>query len=846
MILHPRPAARAPEVDPELGTKDAAMFTQLVVSLPTINQSIDDNLARSRNQPPPAPPDPNSRKFWRVKCDWSVDSDQDGSPDWAEFEIASRINANQGAVQADAFDPDTDHNGVPDGDQLDYDADGVADNKDADLSDDSAAFEIGLLPRYALFPIVVPKHPGEPTYRPVEVNDSGTVLCPYDAWTGGAWTSFAKSGEGFAHAKAFGINDLGEIVGTCERVQPSPEARGPLPGNMVYWNSPTRAPALIQQDGFHAWSPLIFTPESYFQGSMISNDGSILAYSESVSVAGLLEGREQTYLWTLPGSGRTPAKESVTNGYEQLRDRNHYWGVISAGETPYWSLHSDGASIPLQEGLNHFSFLGDSSYFLSYSDGTKDSGAIRNQILIAAPAYSKAIDVSEDGTAIANSHGGLAAPIYLNGKWTDIFRAIPDAPGFWSDQTVRLLDTTARGWVLAERGDFSHIGSDYGVMLPLRAECLYVKELTPGETTTKNTGVDDFSAGSSDPGPAVQNKIWIMAPLGGEAKSIIFKTPLDGIHPLVLSAPGIDFGNVGGKGYLYGNSSTVSALASIPAETGQELPINLEFGPSTSISKPVAMKVMRRRTLHVTVYYVTKVTPGKPDNPPDLIPEQSSLQAFLNDIYKPQLNLNVQVKVVATPLVVDWDLESRDRSLAIDPVFDVNSPNFAEIDTPEQGLIVAERSKLPKDEANIEVYILGSERLLGGDAWGSTNRDQRRCWIMGDDPDKDPYKTLTGDPLPAGETESRNEDYSYPLQYWNIAHEIGHVLVGYGHPNEQGGSSGNRGKAPLPGTDHRKRLMLSGKGRVAGQLGGFLLVKGEWDEAEKWIRKEEISERIKP
>lgn len=62
-----------------------------------------------------------------------------------------------------------------------------------------------------------------------------------------------------------------------------------------------------------------------------------------------------------------------------------------------------------------------------------------------------------------------------------------------------------------------------------------------------------------------------------------------------------------------------------------------------------------------------------------------------------------------------------------------------------------------------------------------------------------------------------------------LAHELGHVLVGYGHPDEGGGP------APLPGTNPVRRLMCSGSG--AHRYPDILLVKGEWDEAEKWLVK---------
>lgn len=55
-----------------------------------------------------------------------------------------------------------------------------------------------------------------------------------------------------------------------------------------------------------------------------------------------------------------------------------------------------------------------------------------------------------------------------------------------------------------------------------------------------------------------------------------------------------------------------------------------------------------------------------------------------------------------------------------------------------------------------------------------------------------------------------------------VAHEIGHLFMGPGHPNQDGGL------APFPGTDRSRRLMASGQNR------GKLLVKREWDAIEAW------------
>ncbi len=79
-----------------------------------------------------------------------------------------------------------------------------------------------------------------------------------------------------------------------------------------------------------------------------------------------------------------------------------------------------------------------------------------------------------------------------------------------------------------------------------------------------------------------------------------------------------------------------------------------------------------------------------------------------------------------------------------------------------------------------------------------------------------------------------------------VAHEIGHILVGYGHPDEE------KGPAPLHGTDRKLRIMHSGDGlgeiTVDGlprkPFRGNHLVEGEWDAAEAWLKNEEDEHRL--
>ena len=64
-----------------------------------------------------------------------------------------------------------------------------------------------------------------------------------------------------------------------------------------------------------------------------------------------------------------------------------------------------------------------------------------------------------------------------------------------------------------------------------------------------------------------------------------------------------------------------------------------------------------------------------------------------------------------------------------------------------------------------------------------------------------------------------------------IAHEIGHIVVGGGHPDNPNVTDGGPASFDSPThQDHYSRLMLSGDG--IGDRRPIKLVKAEWDAAE--------------
>ncbi|MEP5506446.1 MAG: hypothetical protein ABJZ54_10345, partial [Luteolibacter sp.] len=95
-ISHTPGNVAPPEANGFLDTKDADMIADLEAGFATFNQAVTSSVITARNTPPPPPPAPDSKGFWRIKADWSLDSDNDGILDHAEYALA--------AIQAAAGD----------------------------------------------------------------------------------------------------------------------------------------------------------------------------------------------------------------------------------------------------------------------------------------------------------------------------------------------------------------------------------------------------------------------------------------------------------------------------------------------------------------------------------------------------------------------------------------------------------------------------------------------------------------------------------------------------------------------------------------------------------------------
>ncbi|MEO7098108.1 MAG: hypothetical protein ABI162_02015 [Luteolibacter sp.] len=181
------------------------------------------------------------------------------------------------------------------------------------------------------------------------------------------------------------------------------------------------------------------------------------------------------------------------------------------------------------------------------------------------------------------------------------------------------------------------------------------------------------------------------------------------------------------------------------------------------MSKSIGLKVMKQRTVKVTLYKVTKQTANQADNTADQTPDAIELQKFLNDIFKPQLNVSFDVKYADSPLSLNWDVPSNPADPAsgngiLDSNADDNESISAELDN-----ILGNRPS-GRPESNIDVFLLGTDHFINNVAWATTRRTENgnganACWVVGD--------ALQGRSMTA--------------LMRTISHEIGHVFVGYGH-----------------------------------------------------------------
>jgi hypothetical protein len=244
----PSPSVAPPNTDHAAG--DQAMLEAFEENFETMNQEVRDQVPGVRLIPAPAPPpNPDGKKFFRVWADWSGDSDGDKVPDWEEFAM---MNGVKGVGADGAFpiggtpDPlanpasaDANGNGISDGDELDFDEDGIPNSQDADSKDGVIAWRKTFPTRDALFDVPLATYSIGFTNWPIGVNSQGMVLFDDGVYYGDDFRDLPYA-DGMTYGRALAINDAGMILGHAAY-----ETTGGWEPTQVIWPSPSGNPGLV-------------------------------------------------------------------------------------------------------------------------------------------------------------------------------------------------------------------------------------------------------------------------------------------------------------------------------------------------------------------------------------------------------------------------------------------------------------------------------------------------------------------------------------------------------------------------------------------------------------------------
>ncbi len=386
-------------------------------------------------------------------------------------------------------------------------------------------------------------------------------------------------------------------------------------------------------------------------------------------------------------------------------------------------------------------------------------------------------------------------------------------------------------------------GNGAGDIVPVLLKELHVMD------NTDATGVDDVSMTAETNDPGYQQDIWIMAPIQGSEtftneNRARFKvggenTPSMGTGTLTVAnaTPVPNKLTVNGTFQDIDWRGTGTGIDS-------EQPIHFQLGNSINGNLPVSVKAMKYRDVKVIVHSVTGAKKDtatgafKNLKPPETEITDQQIKDKLYQVFSRQINAWFSDLEIVEH-TIDWDIgktsdwgtpEFPITESSFDPynrILDLGANDQDEGEDPKPR---PEEKRLlelidPASEADIHVFLLGGcwgiqiheangINFEHGDsiADGWTDRSRNIVYVASEDRD--------GDAIPTD------------IYLTIIAHEIGHIFAGSGHPDQHGGV------APLSGTNHLERLMFSNMKQkaAAGALHKNLLVKAEWDHAEDWMK----------
>ena len=785
------------------------------------------------------------KRFWRVSVG-DVDSDSDGLADAEEHQLGS----NPGLL-------DTDGDGLTDSEEVeigtdptnpDTDGDGLEDGTDADPKEILIAWEAASEASHILIDVIAP-----PDSDPADLNAKGEVLFDDGISSGGQWSALPEAeDEGydqpFYSATSSRWTHLGDDGSISGESQYTINANGPdLQGVPMVMFAASGASALSTSastppgweledpDGTRNLEPLgvasggrIFAQRTRLEAD--PRQRSLVVLDQGLEIASTL----------VFDAGHTIKKADVARNGSVIALLDTDSGTGTALELAAWDSSGAKLTVPSSQG-NHYDLhatelAGGGTVMTAWSD----SGVLKVYVPSESATMSRIQSFSAsnivlfagDGTAMTDDHH-----LWRNGKLIPM-RELCERFG-------ELLD---EGWYLQPLKSNKHgiylIQAD-GSNGEKEAKIAARAEVRDEQFAT---GVDDVSrqAKKKNSDPGYEDDFWVMAPSGGdrtnetrmliphEAASLLKITPAatdasittPNPFPLAVAIPK--------------DSSTWPAVTwhGISATT-KDADIDWHIGSPNhgqSATLPVKVKVMKGRTVKVAVWLVPCMTKNGAQSDPGFKPTKAQLDEYLNSVFKPQINVSFDCIVTETA-VLDFDVE--DGSGFGAPASTIE-PHDGWLNTNNSG--VAEfktlRDNFEDDSVDINVYILG--QYISG-IKTSVRVTSSSPNFLATSPERAIGLTILNSRSIVIISNSMTTSGDWGSMKDTVAHEIGHVIIGAGHPDDIRSKPDGQvnwefsGVAPLLGVDPTNRLMCGGLKRR--DENATLLVKKEWDEAEKWLQE---------
>lgn len=822
LISHPPIPQDAPTLNSSVieGTVDQEVLDQFTSSFEAMNTEVESNLAISSTIPTAPSPLNGSRKFWRASADWFIDSDGDGSPDWIELEILrqqaeSNATPNEILTTADPANADANKDGIKDGKQINFDGDTINDDDDACAYDGLINWKKCLPTRYALFELPLVYYENSTAVsQPIGINSNGLVLYKQGVFFGDQLHVLAKPASIF-NVNLLSLNDNDAVIGTASLDKNSDQIADDF--GMVSWNSTSDTAKQITSNNFYA-SPTYSMAYGLLNfGSDFASDGTFIAEKlEKVTdndgnIDIVNHGNE---LWGLSSQGIVsamgPAPLDVYCADSQTR-----WHFNEDGEIIFNSLNgSTGLGV---SGHHKYQLVGDNEQPVLLG-GIGEAKFFHNNQWSTSSVLPKVAAISKEGivATFSNKINDQTQPLafWVNGTPLTTDRMIPDASTSLGNAFLYGMSNNA--YLLLGSNDVN----GYITSTKLGVPCAF-------EDDEKYSGLDDFSIGSTKKDTAANDKIWIMVP-SGEGNVNTIKS-----HCRASSSSLLQFSSEKLSAPMVLNNTSQNLSFNTTQIDSEDANLDIKLGNKQCLNSPVGIKIMKRRAVKVAIHPIVwqSLADSSITDSPDYLPSQLEIESYLNKVYEKQINAKMDVTIKA-PRMMNFSnltgaqLAPPDQTKTAPALGDKRLDYIVGNPLGEQNQF----SSIKDESADINVYVLGGygisallyhsklERWVAIPAAGIADVQTNQCWIDGD-------LLLSATTPQASKIREMN----------TIAHEIGHIMLGKGHPDEGGGP------APLAGTNHIQRLMVSGGNRGGLDL-EYRLVKGEWDAAEVWLKNRQLGD----